>query len=194
MKYKINAAIVPPTQICAYAEEMKNQLREIAGNYSAQTSLPNIPLFSCDCNEEQIQVITKKIEIVCHSTESFKIELKDFDVFYNNRTIFIAMSKESEKNISLLRRRLSKEIKQALPELSLDINFEIGRTGHITIARKLTDEQYQKAKKYFTNKKYASQFICDSVVLRRLHVGEKSTHYKIIHTFQFANPTLTLFA
>lgn len=77
-------------------------------------------------------------------SNTFTIHLKDFDEFYNNRTIFISTDDQSKSHLTSLRKKLSAEIKTA--KFDEDVDFNVGKIPHITIARTLSEDQYQVAK------------------------------------------------
>ncbi len=186
-----SAAIIPPFDISEPIKIFKQGLESVIGKYPSFHSDPAIILFAAMGDAEKIAQIEKRLEIICRNQIPFKISLRNFDEFYNNRTIFITTDDISKQHLTNFRKRLSAEIKTA--KFDEDVDFNIGKIPHITIARTLTEDQYQVAKKYFANRKYEAAFECTAISWRKLITTDSNTSYEPQRNFSFAQKNLSLF-
>ena len=186
-----SAAITLPEDILEPIKIFKQGLESVVGKYASFYSDPVIILFAAVCDEHKLKLIEQKVESICRNQLPFIITLKDFDVFHAHRTVFIPTDDNSKTFLSAFRKKLSLEIKIA--KYDEDVDFNIGKTPHVTIARSLTEDQYKTARKYFMNRKYASQFECNAITWRKLIKTNSYSTYEPIKTFPFAQKNLSLF-
>ena len=186
-----SAVISPPFDIAEPIKIFKQGLESVIGKYASFYSDPSIILFAAMGDENKISQIEKRMEIICRNQIPFTIHLKDFDEFYNNGTIFISTDDQSKSHLTSLRKKLSAEIKTA--KFDEDVDFNVGKIPHITIARTLSEDQYQVAKKYFANRKYEAQFECNSITWRKLVKTDAYSNYETVRSFSFAQKNLSLF-
>lgn len=186
-----SAAIEIPSAIIEPIKIFKQGLESVVGKYASFYTDPVIIIFAAMCEEDKIKLIEQKVEFICRNQLPFTITLKDFDVFHTNKTVFIPTDEHSKLSLSAFRKRFSFEIKNS--KYDQDVDFNIGKTPHITIARSLTEDQYKVARKYFMNRKYSSQFECNALTWRKLVKKDNYNSYQPIKTFPFAQKNLSLF-
>ncbi|MFN0276571.1 MAG: 2'-5' RNA ligase family protein [Chitinophagales bacterium] len=191
MAEKYSVAIMPSGHVKVDVIKIKNELKNIIGIYSASSSEPQITLFEFDADENKLQLYDRKIQLVCNTVEAFMISCKDFSEFYWNKTIYVALEERSTNLITQLRKKLSAELKHG--KYDEEVNFESGKSPHITIARTLSEDMYKTATKYFHNKKFSGNFQCENIVLRKLVSASNFTKYEVVKPYTFAKQNLTLF-
>ncbi|MBC8045430.1 MAG: 2'-5' RNA ligase family protein [Fimbriimonadaceae bacterium] len=182
---------MPTGPVDAGVRKIKAELKTIIGKYPSSTADPHNTLFDFEADEEKLKVFDRKIQMICNSVEPFTITCIDFGEFYWNKTIYVALDEKTLKLITQLRKKLSAQLKHG--KYDEEVNFDAGKSPHITVARTLQEEQYQTAKKYFHNKKFSGSFLCEGIALRKLIEGKGFTKYGVIKIYPFSKQNLTLF-
>jgi 2'-5' RNA ligase len=157
--------ISPPPHIKSDVSVLKDDVQYLIGHhFDDRYAKAHISLFKFDV-EEHFDDITRHVEEVAGSFSPFNIFIKDLNVFFNgpHRTIFLdIMNKYPVREIF---EKLVKKDVQYVPT--------------ITIARKLTAEDFLKAWPYLKDLPYNQHFLCDRItVLARIE--EKWITYKEI--------------
>lgn len=186
-----SAAIIPSTEIVETIKIYKQGLESIVGKFPAANSDPSIILFAAMANAERVTDLEKKLTILCRNQLPFEIQLNNFSEFYGNKTVFVDLSTAAKNAIQTFRKKIAAEIKLAKYDELVD--FNVGKTPHLTIARALTEDQYKVARKYFTGRTYTASFECSTLEWRKLVTTSNVTRYETIKTFEFANKNLSLF-
>lgn len=186
-----SAAIVPGIEIVETIKIFKQGLEEVVGKFPASNADPSIILFAAMADKERVAALEKKLEVICRNQLPIEIKLANFGEFYGNKTVFVEIDAASKTAITAFRKKLSAEIKLAKYDELVD--FNVGKTPHITIARQLTEDQYKVARKYFTGRTFDAQFECDTIVWRKLIKTATNTKYETIRTFEMAKKNLSLF-
>jgi len=186
-----SAAIVPGNEIVETIKIFKQGLESIVGKFPAGNADPSILLFAAMADTERVAALEKKLEIICRNQLPIEIILKNFGEFYANRTVFVEIDSITKTAITALRKKLSAEIKIAKYDELVD--FNVGKTPHITIARALSEDQYKVARKYFTGRTFDAHFECNTIVWRKLIKTASHTKYETIRTFEMAKKNLSLF-
>ena len=185
------AVIMPPEEIAETIRIFKDGLTGIVGKYAAGASDPVIHLFSAVGDAERIGQIEDKLEVLCRNQLPFNVHLDHFGEFHSHKTVFVDISETSKKAITQLRKKLSTELKSS--KYDEEIDFSVGKTPHITIARNLPDDQYRVARNYFTGRTYDAYFECASLTWRKLLRSGNSSYYETVKEFPFAMKNLSLF-
>lgn len=186
-----SAVIQPPFEIAETIKIFKQGLESVIGKYPGYYAAPVITLFAAMCDEDKMAGIEKKVEVICRNHLPFQVRFQHFGEFYNNKTLFVDVDDAAKSALSSFRKKLSAEIK--LAKYDEDVDFNIGKTPHITIGRTLSEEQYKIAKKYFANRKYDAGFECKEVIWRKLVQKNGFQEYDTIRSFPFAQKNLSLF-
>lgn len=171
--------------------KIKADVKSIVGNYPGSSADPQITLFDYEAGEVKQTVFDRTIQAVCITINPFEIRYKGFDEFYWNKTIYVALEEISYKTIIQVRKKFSAELKHG--KYDEEVNFDSGKSPHITICRTMQEEQFITAKKYFHNKKFEGSFLCDSLSLRILRKTASYTRYDVVKNYPFAKQSLTLF-
>ncbi|MBK9457110.1 MAG: 2'-5' RNA ligase family protein [Bacteroidetes bacterium] len=185
------AVIVPTNEIVETVKIFKQGLESVVGKFPAANADPAIILFAAMADETRAALLEKKLVTICRNQLPFTVQLDNFGEFYNNKTVFVDIDESSKQTITAFRKKLSAEIK--LSKYDELVDFNVGKTPHITIARGLVEDQYKVARKYFTGRNYTAAFECNCLVWKKLIKTSTSAYYTPIRTFEFANKNLSLF-
>lgn len=156
--------IAPPRHIMSDVFVLKDDVHYLIGHeFNDRYSKAHISLFKY--SDSHIDDIIRHVEVRAAHFKPFNIFIKDLNVFYNGslRTIYMDIV-----NKYPLRDIFEKLVKE-----------ESGYTPHITIAKKLTAEDFLKAWPYLKDLPYSQHFLCDRItVLARTE--NQWVHYKDI--------------
>lgn len=185
------AVIMPPEEIVETIRIFKDGLAGVAGKYASSQSDPVITLFAAVGDDDRISEIETKLETLCRNQLPFNVHLENFGEFNAHKTLFVDIQDTSKQAIATLRKKLSAELKSSKYEEEID--FNVGKTPHITIARNLMDDQYRIARNYFTGRTYSAFFECYKLTWRKLKRKGNASFYVTDKEFTFAMKNLSLF-
>lgn len=185
------AVIMPPEEIVETIRIFKDGLAGVAGKYASSQSDPVITLFAAVGDDDRISEIESKLETLCRNQLPFNVHLENFGEFNAHKTLFVDIQDTSKQAIATLRKKLSAELKSSKYEEEID--FNVGKTPHITIARNLMDDQYRIARNYFTGRTYSAFFECYKLTWRKLKRKGNASFYVTDKEFTFAMKNLSLF-
>jgi len=173
-------------------EELRNKIMHVKqqffDSYKASTALygkPHITLVNFVQYEMLEERIVQHLKTVAMSYHPIKIELKDYGSFPSH-TIYINIT--SKLPIQDLVKQIRTE-SQRIMKLNDDNKPHFILEPHLTIARKLQHEQYEKAWPEYSNKHFTGRFIADAMLLLKRRVGEMK--YQIVQRFEFQNLLIT---
>lgn len=189
---EVYAAVIMPTEeIVETIRIFKDGLAGVAGKYAGGGSDPAIILFAAVGEDARIKELEKKMEVICRNMLPFNVHLENFGEFNTHKTIFVDISETSKTAITGLRKKLSAELKSS--KYDEEIDFNVGKSPHITIARNLADDQYRIARNYFTGRTYSAFFECYRITWRKLVRKGNNSYYTTVKEFPFAMKNLSLF-
>ncbi len=143
--------ISPPGHIKSDVSVLKDDVQYLIGHqYDDRYSKAHISLFKFDLKEHFDDII-RFVENAAMKLSPFNIFIKDLNVFHNGpyRTIFLdVVNKYPVRDV------FEKLVKK-------DVQY----TPHITIAKKLTGEDFLKAWPYLKDLPYSQHFLCDRITL-----------------------------
>lgn len=156
--------IAPPPHIMSDVSVLKDDVQYLIGHtLNDRYSKAHISLFKY--SGEYLEDMMKHVELKAERLQAFNLFIKDLNVFHHGaaRTIYLdIVNKYSVRDVF---ESLIKE----------DPNF----TPHITIAKKLSSEDFLKAWPHLKDLSYSQNFLCDRItVLAR--VEGRWVHYKDI--------------
>lgn len=186
-----SAVIMPTDEIVETIRIFKDGLAGVAGKYASSNSDPVITLFAAVGDASRISEIESKLEVICRNQLPFNVHLENFGEFNAQKTIFVDIQETSKTAITSLRKKLSAELKSS--KYDEEIDFNVGKTPHITIARNLVDDQYRVARNYFTGRTYNAFFECYKLTWRKLVRKGNVSYYVTDKEFGFAMKNLSLF-
>lgn len=171
--------ISPPADILRQIANMKRQVRQSIGRpFEAELSIGHISLHkdSGEHVEASLDVIDSRLSAI----DPFEIEIKDFNVFFSSKTIFL----------DIVNKGAVHDVFEGITRLPYD------GVPHVTIAKNLAKPDFQKAWSQLTATPYSTKFICDHIkVLRRskrrwMHYTEIPLKSRVNRTALPPEPTL----
>lgn len=164
--------ISPPADILRQIANMKRQVRQSIGRpFEAELSIGHISLHkdSGSCIETSLSEIDSRLSAI----DPFEIQIKDFNAFFNSKTIFL----------DIVNKDAVHDVFESITRLPYD------GVPHVTIAKNLAKPDFQKAWSQLTASPYKTKFICDRIkVLRRSK--RRWLHYTEIPLKCHANRTV----
>jgi len=156
--------IAPPPHIMSDVSVLKDDVQYLIGHkFDDRYSKAHISLFKYD--GEYLEDMIRHVESKAERFQAFNLFIKDLNVFHNGsqRTIYL----------DIVNKYSIRDIFETL------IKEDPHYTPHITIAKKLSPEDFLKAWPYLENLSYSQHFLCDRITV--LARGEnKWIHYKDI--------------
>ncbi|MNE46611.1 hypothetical protein D3C80_1409580 [compost metagenome] len=180
MEKQYSLAIYPPENIIALIKSMKEQLATEVGWFHSKNSVGHFTICEFKATDSAIETIKSQISRLCDGLEPVEVCLNEFGSFPNG-AFFIAPDDHSKKSLKHIMKRFHSSLRIQ--------NMQKSDSPHLSIARRLSPENLEKANHLFTT--IALTFICDSVVLRQF--DENIKQFFVINTFKFnGNPQPTL--
>lgn len=172
MEKQYSLAIYPPEAVIVLIKSMKEQLATEVGWFHSKNSVGHITICEFKATDAEIEIIKNQISRLCDPLEPVNVCLNAFGSFPNG-AFFIAPDQDSKKSLKHIMKRFHK---------SLQIqNMQKSDSPHLSIARRLSPENLEKANHLFT--KIELHFVCDSVVLRLF--DENIKQFFVTDTFKF---------
>jgi len=161
--------------------EVKQYFFDTYKNATAVYSKPHITLVNFVQYGMMEERLLNRLEIIAMGAAPIKVELKDYGSFPSHTIYINIISKLPVQN-------LVKNIRteaQRLMKLNNDNKPHFIMEPHLTIARKLQPEQYEKGWLEFSNQHFTGRFIADAMLLLRRPLDEQK--YQIVRRFEFKN-------
>jgi 2'-5' RNA ligase len=169
-------------------EELGNKIMQVKNEFNNQYNIsknnngrPQLALASFLQYELMEERINNRLNIVAMSYPPFKIDLKDFGSFPSHTIYINVVSKIPVQGLV----KLIRSETQRLMKLNDENKPYFIMEPHLTIARKLTAGQYEKAWLEYNSKHFTGRFIADKMLLLKRPVDEKG--YKVVGQFRFQN-------
>jgi hypothetical protein len=174
MEKDYSVAIYPSEAIIALVKSMKEQLAKEVGWFHSKNSIGHITICEFKATDKQIEIIKKQLDRLCDTLHPVEVCLHEFSS-YPNGAFFISPNKDSKSILKPIMKRIQD---------SLHIqNMKKSNDPHLSIARRLTPENLERAKTLFAL--VDIHFLCDSIVLRKF--DENIKQFIITDTFKFNN-------
>lgn len=171
-------------------EDLRNKIinikKEFHANYDAPTAIwgkPHITLATCKVFQMKEDRIVNRLKVVAMGMPPFKVALKDYGSFPSH-TVFINVT--SKEPIEKLVKELRKS-RQLMKSPEYDPYFI--DQPHLTVARKLSSDQYDKSWLEYSQRSFTGSFIADGMLLLKRREGDKA--YQIVQRFEFMNLPVT---
>ena len=169
-------------------EELRNRIIQVKKDffevYKASTAIggkPHVSLVNFLQYEMMEERLVNRLKTIAMGYYPVKVELKDYGSFPSHTIYLNVTSKLPIQN-------LVKEIRaqaQRLMKLNDDNKPHFIMEPHLTIARKLQPQQYEKGWLEFSHLQFTGRFIADAMLLLRRPIGEMK--YEIVKRFEFKN-------
>jgi len=177
MEKKYSVVINPSEEVIALVKSMKERLAKEVGWFPSKNSVGHITICLFKATDEVLENIKNQLTSVCDTLQPTEVCLNDFGS-YPNGAFFISPDQDSKNNLI----PIMKQVQESLHNL----NIQKSDDPHLSIARRLTPHQLERAKSLFTL--IDIRFLCDSIVLREF--DENIKQYFIIDEFKFNSNTL----
>ena len=161
--------------------QVKKEFYETYKASAAVYGKPHITLVNFVQYEMTEERIINRLKIIGMGYHPIKVELKDYGSFPSH-SIYINIT--SKVPIQSLVKIIRTEA-QLLMKLDNDNKPHFIMEPHLTIARKLQPDQYEKGWLEFSNLHFTGRFIADGMLLLRRPINEMK--YQIVQRFEFKN-------
>ena len=177
MEKKYSVAFQPPQNGIDFVKTLKDSLCNEVGNFGSRNSVAHITICELIIDESAIDKIIVQISKVCGTFTPIHVNLNSFGSYPKVGAFYIATNGESKDNLKAIMSKVQDALR----------NFKIGKTDdpHMTIARRLTPENLNKASELFNE--IDIDILFDNIVLREYDPNKRQ--YVVIKTFPFgSNP------
>lgn len=156
-------AIVPPSPVYDYAQDLKNYFRDHYQSKASLNSPPHITLhMPFRWKEKKEHELTEALQRFTADFKPFTLELKNFSCF-SPKVIFIDVNKN--QFLSDLQQKLHRFSKREFNIFNADYK-EQPFYPHITLAfRDLKKPNFAKAWEEFKDKEYSASFLVENIAL-----------------------------
>ena len=182
--YKINEYLL----VLSPHEALRNNIMQVKQHFSdtyknatALYSKPHITLVNFVQYQLTEARLINRLQAVAMGCLPIKIEMKDYGSFPSH-TIYINIT--SKVPIQSLIKNIRTETQQ-LMKLNADNKPHFIMEPHLTIARKLQPEQYEKGWLEYSHLDFTGRFIADAMLLLKRPLNEMK--YEIVQRFEFQN-------
>ena len=154
-----------PKWVDKYVVQLKDEFHNQFGFYYSRHSKPHVTISKFPFLEKDRESLLLFIQDQIFSTKPLQIELNGFESYRNSNNRVISIHVEESEDLNKLKRTFEK----IRDDLGYDTtNFFVFRNPHVTIARGLRKEVFEKAKEVYLQERYWSSFeISKLKVLRR---------------------------
>jgi 2'-5' RNA ligase len=151
-----SVAIYPSQAVISKIKSMKERLAKEVDWFHSKNSVGHITICAFKATAMEIENIKNQLYLICTTLKPVKVTLNAFGV-YPNGAFFIAPDQASKNNLIPLMKR----VQESFPVVNMKKNDD----PHLSVARRLTVENFERAKALFTPTPI--YFLCDSIVLRQ---------------------------
>jgi hypothetical protein len=176
--YKV--VIVPPQQILHQLHGLQNEMMGLSGMETVSVTVPQFILANFRQIGQLEKRMTERIRLICLSLPSIHIRLHAYDHFAQHSIFIHAQAEPPLKDfVSRLRQEAAKLFKAGKEQP------HFMSEPHITLVRKMSHEQFDKAWKVFSHRSFTARFTAHQAFLLRRTAADP--HFKVIAQFQFEN-------
>jgi len=161
--YEYLLVIHPGTEISEQLKEEKEKFAAIYNVSSARKTLPHITVANFPAKESMEETIIKWLYKIISSRQSFNVMLNNFSGFPSSKTVYARVQDhEPFKQLAASLKIIDQYIKDnGLPRAV------ISNYPHLTIARGLQPNVYEKAMMDYSHKTFNASFVVEELVLLR---------------------------
>lgn len=165
-KYSI---VIHPAELLGEIKRIKQGLKSLIGWYSSVNALAHFTICKFEIDESQLEKVKHEISKLIVNWKKEVIRLNSYDSFRGG-AFYIKPDEESSLYLKALFKAIAVKVKEIIPDAY------ICTTPHLSIGRKLNEEQLQIAKTNFPN--YSNSFLCDGVMIREFNPKRKQYDLK----------------
>jgi hypothetical protein len=174
MEKDYSVAIYPIEAVISLVKSMKEQLAKEVGWFHSKNSVGHITICEFKATAATIEIVKNQLDRLCATLKPVDITLNTFGT-YPNGAFFLSPDAISKNSLIPLMQRVQESLRVR--------NIKKNDDPHLSIARRLSPENLEKAKALFTT--IDTAFLCDSIVLRRF--DDTIKQFVVINTFKFHN-------
>lgn len=176
MEGHYSVAIIPSEAVNALVKRMKEKLADKVGWFHSKNAMGHITICEFKATTAEIEKVKSQLIRLCDGFEPVAVALNDFGS-YPNGAFFIAPDADSKDKLKPIMKRINDTL--------LIKELHTSDDPHLTIARRLSPEKLQTAKRLYTS--INVRFLCDNVVLREFDPEVKQYHVAEVFPFH-GNP------
>lgn len=156
-KYSI---VVHPEELLDDIKKIKQDLKSLIGWYSSVNALAHLTICEFWADDIQLMQVKEELTKLIAGWRREVVSLDSYDAF-RGRAFYIKPDEYSSLYLQELLKAVGDKVKEIL------IGAHICTTPHLTIGRKLNEEQLEVAKRTFTS--YHNSFLCNGVMIREFN-------------------------
>lgn len=156
MEKQYSIAIYPSETIILLVKAMKEKLFEEVNWFHSKNSIAHITICEFKATEAAIEIIKNKLDLLCYTFEPFEVHLNGFGS-YSNGAFFITPNEDSKIKLKVIMKKVH--------ELLRTLKMQKSSDPHVSIGRRLTTENIEKANRLFTT--INTSFLCNTIILRK---------------------------
>ena len=165
-KYSI---VVHPAELLDEIKKIKQDLKSLIGWYSSVNALAHFTICEFQSDEMQLEKVKQEVFKLIVNWQKKVIHLNSFDS-YTSGAFYIKQDEDCSIYLQDLFNAVGSKVKEIIPDVY------ICTTPHLSIGRRLNQEQLQVAKDTFTT--YSNSFLCDGVMIREFNPVRKQYDLK----------------
>ncbi|MCL9770397.1 2'-5' RNA ligase family protein [Flavobacterium sp. HXWNR69] len=169
---KYSVVFQPSESVIEAVKELKEQLSAKIGWYPSKNSLAHVTICEFEYDLTTYENIKSRIANYCRYQIPFEVTFNAFEQ-YPNGAFFIAPDKESKSKMAAIMKEIPKQIQFPVNHKSSE--------PHISIGRKLTEDQIKIAYRLFDAVNL--NFICIGITIRIFNPDRKQ--YDVLETIPF---------
>ena len=172
-KCKYSIVIAPSKDGIEYVDQLKNELYAKVGWYNSRNSKAHITILEFTADEDELKEVIAVIKKIASYENPLLLRFDGVDR-YSNGAVFLKPDEATKDPLIELMARIQKKLNIK--------NLYKSKDPHISIGRKLSEENVQMALKMFADAKL--EFICENLVLRKFN-PERKQYDKFSDDFKF---------
>ncbi|WP_149914242.1 2'-5' RNA ligase family protein [Sphingobacterium cavernae] len=165
-KYSI---VIYPAELLGEIKRIKQGLKSLIGWFNSVNSLAHFTISEFEADENQLEKVKQEVSKLIVNWQKKVILLNSFDSFTSG-AFYVKPDEDSSLYLKALFKAIAVKVKEIIP------NAYICTTPHLSIGRRLSEEQLQVAKDTFTS--YSNSFLCDGVMIREFNPIRKQYDLK----------------
>jgi hypothetical protein len=179
----LSVSVCFPENVAIQLRQFKQQLFEQVGWFPSKNSEPHMTINVFQAGERELFIWDKFLVQFCRTISSFEIRFVKTNS-YANGAFYLSPDKTSKRILI----KLMKLFHSCSP-LSAEVKIT---DPHVSIGRKLNDNQLKIANQLFSNRNFDIKFMCDQLTIREF--DEERQQYRVNKHFDFGGPNqLSLF-
>lgn len=159
---KYSIVIAPPQTGLNYVDHLKDELNGAIGWYHSRNSKAHVTISEFTADEDELAKVTAQLKEIASYENPIHLNFEGVGNYVNG-AVFLKPDEATKIEVGHLMKRMQKK-------LSIK-NAYHSKEPHISIGRKLTEENVQMALKIFAEAKL--DFNCDHLVLRKFNPTRK---------------------